>query len=567
MFIRTFVAAVLAAVLTVVAAPPAHGRTAVAYAPPIDGAPVDGFRPPASRYGAGNRGVDYAAAPGQQVRAAAEGTVVFVGRIGQPAHVVVLHADGVRTSYSFLDGTSVRRGQRVGAGDVVGTAGGSAVHFGARVGEEYVDPTVLFGGGPPSVHLVPADQRHPLAEWQERRNLIDHLGGLAGLAGRAVDAGAGLVSPVMAALGDAAWDVAEGALRRVSEEWTRLDEGFRAWAHALNAPLTHEERVERRVERVVEDQRDCTPASTPAPASPGAGRIAVLVAGLGSRGGGGAVLDVDTAVLGYAPNRVAQFSYAGSQAPGDRRLAGIDVNDYGPRDTHQDITTSGQRLRALLQDIARTHPGVAVDLIAHSQGGLVVRAALTGADHWDPTMPAITNVVTLGTPHHGAVAATASNMLGVDSRVARLYEVLEDEWGVPTGRSTQQLASSSHLIEDLNEVGLPAGATVTSVAASGDLLVDAQMSSIDDATNVVVPLTGGLAGDTAHDALPGHDATERELRLALGGSGPTCLGDEGAATLELVDAVNLANTVSWVSDRLGALLHSTVAPEGTAPSG
>ncbi len=526
----------------------AVAAVSVSYVPPVDAEIDDGFRPPASRYGAGNRGVDYATAPGDIVRAAADGEVVYAGRIGATSHVVVLHDDGIRTSYSFLTDTAVRRGDRVGQGEAVGTAG-TSVHFGARAGEEYLDPTVLFGGGPPTVHLVPADQRHPLHEWQEREGL---LASLRGAGGAVLGAGRDLASPVARALGDVAWDVADRALRTVSREWTRLDEGMRAWAHAFNAPLTHEERINRRVERVVEDQRDCTPASVPTPAAPARDRLVVLVAGLNSTMGGGAVMRINTAALGYEPEDVVQYSYAGGQA------------DYGSRDTHQDIRTSGRHLRTLLQDLARTHPGMPVDLIAHSQGGLVVRAALTGADHWDPSMPSITNVVTLGTPHHGAVAATAANAIGVNARVARLYDIAEG-FGAPTGRSTQQLASSSHLIEELNEVGLPAGATVTSIAASGDLLVDAQMSAIDDATNVVVPVTGGIASDTAHDALPSAPETMRELALALGGLGPTCR--ELGPDLEIVDAVNLANTVTWVSDRLGRLVHSVPAPGGIRPPG
>ena len=526
----------------------AVAAVSVSYVPPADTAVVDGFRPPSSRYAAGNRGIDYATEPGDVIRAAADGDVVFAGRIGSATHVVVLHDDGIRTSYSFLADTDVRRGDRVGQGDAVGTARGP-VHFGARAGDEYLDPTVLFGGGPPQVHLVPADQRNPLQEWEERRNVLEVL---RDAGGAVVGTGADLLSPAARAVGDVTWDVAERALRQVSREWTRLDEGVRAWAHTFNAPLTHEERINRRVERVVEDQRDCTPADAAAPAAPGRGRIAVLVAGLNSTMGGGAVTRINTAALGYDPDMVMQYSYAGGQA------------DYDAGDTRQDIRTSGERLRSLLQEIARTRPGVPVDLIAHSQGGLVVRAALTGADTWDPTMPVVTNVVTLGTPHHGAVAATAANAIGVDNRVARLYDLAEG-LGAPTGRSTQQLASSSRLIEELNEVGLPAGATVTSIAASGDLLVDAQMSAIDDATNVVVPVTGGIASDTAHDALPSAPSTARELALALGGLGPTCrdLGQD----LELVDAVNLANTVTWVSDRLDHLVHSATALGGNGPPG
>src|SRR5687768_9600133 len=72
---------------------------AVSYVPPVDAPVVDGFRPPSSAYAAGNRGIDYETSPGAAARAAAGGTVVFAGRIGGSTHVVVLHADGVRTTY------------------------------------------------------------------------------------------------------------------------------------------------------------------------------------------------------------------------------------------------------------------------------------------------------------------------------------------------------------------------------------------------------------------------------------------------------------------------------------
>src|SRR3954452_8063066 len=194
----------------------AVAAVSVSYVPPIDGPVVDGFRPPVSAYGAGNRGVDYATQPGDVVRAAADGTVVFAGRIGSASHVVVLHADGIRTSYSFLEDTSVRRGDRVAQGDVVGTARES-VHFGARAGEEYLDLTVLFGGAPPQVHLVPADQRHPLHEWQERRDLLDHLRDAGG-------AVVGAVTPAARVVQLAGAAVAERAMRDVAREWTQLDE-------------------------------------------------------------------------------------------------------------------------------------------------------------------------------------------------------------------------------------------------------------------------------------------------------------------------------------------------------
>lgn len=478
----------------------------VGYAPPVGGEVVDRWRPPSSRYGSGNRGIDLSTAPAETVRASADGTVVFAGRIGSASHVVVLHADGIRTSYSFLAEVAVRRGARVAQGDAVGTAAGATVHFGARAGDEYVDPTVLLGAGPPRVHLVPADLRDPLAEWRERRSLIDQLVGTG--------------AAVIGAVGDLRLP-APRVPAFVRDRWRRFDEGVRAVGHALNVPHQRAAR-RRRIERVREDQRDCTPSTVVTPTRLPERRIAILVGGLGSSSGHAAVLRVDTDALGYRDGDVAQFSYAGGQSSGDRRLEGITVRDYGPAATWTDLEESGARLRELLVDVAAAHPGVPVDLIAHSQGGIVVRAALDGADTWDPTMPVVANVVTLGSPHHGAVLATAGNVIGITPQGERFLEGVQrvSLGAAPAAeRSTQQLASYSHLIDDLGDRSLPAGTRVTSIAATGDLTVDDQLSAIDHATNVAVDLP---LHHRTHDRLPGDARTHRELALALNGLGPAC---------------------------------------------
>ena len=116
----------------------------VLYRAPVEGIVVDPFRPPEHPGAPGNRGLEYATRPGSPVRAAAPGVVTFAGQVGSGRHVTVAHADGVRTSYSFLAGITVRAGQAVGAGVVLGTSG-SSFHFGARIGEAYVDPAALLG--------------------------------------------------------------------------------------------------------------------------------------------------------------------------------------------------------------------------------------------------------------------------------------------------------------------------------------------------------------------------------------------------------------------------------------
>lgn len=155
---------------SVVPAPPA------VYQPPVDAPIVDPFRAPSSPYGPGNRGVDYAVAAGTEVKAAGAGRVTFAGPVGGHLHVVVLHSDGVRTSYSFLVSVAVGKGQGVAAGQVLGTASVS-FHFGARVGDTYIDPLALLAGrGAGRPRLVP-DQAEggggPVRAVSERRALRD----------------------------------------------------------------------------------------------------------------------------------------------------------------------------------------------------------------------------------------------------------------------------------------------------------------------------------------------------------------------------------------------------------
>ena len=58
--------------------------------------------PPSCTWCPGNRGIDYATAPGTPVRASAGGVVTFAGRIGADLYVTILHPDGLRTSYAYL---------------------------------------------------------------------------------------------------------------------------------------------------------------------------------------------------------------------------------------------------------------------------------------------------------------------------------------------------------------------------------------------------------------------------------------------------------------------------------
>ena len=133
--------------------PPSPPGGVVGYRAPVPGPVIDPYRPPSIPFGPGNRGIDYATTPGEPVGAPADGEVTFAGPVAGALHVVLLHADGVRTSLSFLSAVLVRRGQRVLAGEAVGRAGPS-LHFGARRGQAYLDPAGLLAGSRPGERAV-----------------------------------------------------------------------------------------------------------------------------------------------------------------------------------------------------------------------------------------------------------------------------------------------------------------------------------------------------------------------------------------------------------------------------
>ncbi len=121
---------------------------------PVDAPVVDGFRPPSDPYGPGNRGLQYDTALGDSVVAVAAGEVTFAGQVGGQLFVVVLHPDGLRSTYAYLDRIEVARGVGVVQGQQVAAAR-PGFHLTARRGGTYLDPLTLIGRTCFIVRLVP----------------------------------------------------------------------------------------------------------------------------------------------------------------------------------------------------------------------------------------------------------------------------------------------------------------------------------------------------------------------------------------------------------------------------
>jgi len=520
----------------------------VTYRAPVDAPVTDGFRPPAENWNAGNRGIEYATRPGSPVAASADGEVVFAGPIAGEQYVVLLHADGIRTSYSFLASTSVRRGDKVRQGQSVGTTG-ARFHFGARAGDAYLDPSLLFGGGPPTVHLVPDEDRRPKSESEERTGLLGMFGGLGA---RAIGGGA-------AAVGWARDRASEAVDHTVTGV---LDEARGAIHYAVeNRPSAHLARFVQAAHAWWKARETCTHDTVPTPKLQER-HILVRVAGLGSTSESGAVDDVDAAALGYAKADDLRFSYRGGTT-GDTK--------YSVGDTTNDIRASARLLRDLLARIESEHPGVPVDIVAHSQGGLVARSALTDeGDPADGRLPRVNSLVTLGTPHQGTPIATGLTMVGHTTvgevALAGVHAVLPDKID-PAGMSVTQMAEESEFLRRLNQRPLPEGLKVTSIGAREDLAVPAGRTLLAGANNVTVSAPGHLDD---HGRLPGSTEAQREIALGVAGMTPTCqsFGDAmaDAAVSGLIYAgESTVGEAAWIGSHLIDRKVGEIAPAPTGP--
>ncbi|MCK0166941.1 LysM peptidoglycan-binding domain-containing M23 family metallopeptidase [Jannaschia sp. S6380] len=95
-----------------------------------------------------NEGVDFRAAEGTAVQAAAAGTVAAITRDTDQVPILVLrHADGLLTVYANIKDITVEKGDSITAGQRLASVGGgdpSFLHFEVRRGFDAVDPAPLL---------------------------------------------------------------------------------------------------------------------------------------------------------------------------------------------------------------------------------------------------------------------------------------------------------------------------------------------------------------------------------------------------------------------------------------
>ena len=531
------------------AAATASGR--VEYRPPSDAAIIDHFRPPASPWGAGNRGVDLGTSNGDPVRAAAAGRVLFAGEVGGALHITVEHSDGLRTSYSFLATVSVVRGDSVQRGEVIGTAAGP-FHFGVRTPTDtYLDPELLLAGRlRPDIVLVPGAEEglEPL-EAHERSTLLETLR----------DTGAAALAH----------------LARVTVDGVDLARQATEAAVSLSGPA-RTARVVAALARWYQQRGSCTPVSA---AVPGLDQrhVVIEVSGLGTSSRSNSAWEFDTTTIGYAPADVIRFSYRGGRVPGQdgdgstvaaTSIAGP-VTTFSGEDSQQPISVSADRLGVLIADVARAQPGVPIDLLAHSQGGVVARLAIERAAAAGRLPDTVRTLVTVGSPHAGAPLATgvgamqlspAGRMVLAELRSSGVAGPLDDRLPAMT-----DLAATSPVMAELHDRPMPKRVRFVSLGGSGDLIVPGVATGDTGDTGDSGPLDQRILptpiSTGAHGALTSDPRTTREIALAVTGSPLTCqsMHEAMGAFLE-AEAVSTVETVTTLSAATAGVVAGGALP-------
>lgn len=136
---------------TRVARPPHHSLKKEARAPAEPLAPVVMERfiwpvkgrvtsPFGTRHGRPHDGIDISSPRGTPIQAAADGTVLYVGRLSGYGNLLILkHPGNFFTAYAHLSQTHVRKGDRVRQGKIIGNVGrtgratGAHLHFEVRL--------------------------------------------------------------------------------------------------------------------------------------------------------------------------------------------------------------------------------------------------------------------------------------------------------------------------------------------------------------------------------------------------------------------------------------------------
>jgi hypothetical protein len=235
----------------------------------------------------------------------------------------------------------------------------------------------------------------------------------------------------------------------------------------------------------LDERRRCDASAPRADGNGGSGHHVMVVAGIDSATkSDGSTVGLAVDALGYRADEVTYFSY------------GPDGGAYAKDATYAPLVDSAWRLAEQLRAAQRRDPGRELDLLAHSQGGVVTLAFLKlfyRSD--DPSFPPLGTVVTFSSPLDGAPAATlVAQVREHAAGRALLDEVQRRVHGVPDldSAAVRDLAADSEFMQQLDAAPLPEAVDLTTIGSVFDTTVPGDHASSDEAAQHTIVETGFL---------------------------------------------------------------------------
>lgn len=277
-------------------------------------------------------------------------------------------------------------------------------------------------------------------------------------------------------------------------------------------------------------------AGAKAPAAPN-DNIVVAVGGIGSSSapgkdgkieGDSSLYQMDWRSLGYGSNQVYFYSYKGVEENLGQGSYTVHA-PYAPEDTYQPIADSASILARHIQEIHARNPGRKIDIVGHSQGGVVAQYYVTYL--YDPTDPAaapLDHMVTISSPHRGADLAAAHAILDDTAGGREARKVLEDvveKFGMPplSASSVRELAEGSKFMRGLIRDWDPTKIDTTTIGATFDYVVTPQHTRLAGADHYISDLPPGFSSlKASHGEVVGANRTKQLIYNALADAPSRC---------------------------------------------
>jgi pimeloyl-ACP methyl ester carboxylesterase len=279
--------------------------------------------------------------------------------------------------------------------------------------------------------------------------------------------------------------------------------------------------VARGFSRYLSQRGRCDSHAPAADGTGGSDHRVMIVAGLDSSiTNGGPSTALPAGRLGYEAKDVSYFSYA------------RDGGDYAAADTEGSLRTAARRLGAQLRELERREPGREVDLIGHSQGGVVMTEFLLHVYHpSDPSYPPLGVAVAMASPLGGATGATVEGELN-RSAVGKLALQAAHAAGAPdpNARSLGELNKRSDFSRDNRSGQLPPMIDLTSIGATQDVIAPA----VDTARREASRFTVTPHRLNGHSGIITDDSALRATRAAIEGKQLPCQSLTTILTGEIV---------------------------------